>query len=138
MRKIISLLLSGTLLFGVAGATDAMAASKKKAKARTSATTSNKKSKCTVFKLKKNGTFTVSNYYLKSGKWSKDGKIIWLSFRDESGGFCDGDAFYYNGGLYQLGSDCELNKKRMTISCCGEPASSLKHFKQCDAKIEWE
>lgn len=138
MRKIISLLLSATLLLGVAGAADAMAASKKKAKARTSATNSNKKSKCAVFKLKKNGTFTVSNFYLKAGKWAKDGKIIQLAFYDEGGGFCDGFAFYYNGGLYELGTECELNKKRMTVSCCGEPASSLKHFKQCEAKIEWE
>ena len=139
------MLLGMVLLSGVAGGTEAVAAPKKKTKARTAATAKKssaanivatiKTTKGAVFTLKKNGRLTASNYYLKSGMWYQDGKVIRLGFDN-----ADGQMFYYNGGIYEIGSDCWLDVNKVSVTCNDEEGDSsvpLRDFKQFSVTIKW-
>ena len=130
-------MLAVAMLVGMAAGTEAYAASKKRAKARTTATTKKsglkgqiKASNGVVYSLKSNGRWTSGR---RSGTWQKVGKLVRIGYDDADGGM-----FYYNGAIYDTGSDCGVDPYTLPIeSYSGDDPGRLFDYKQCSAKLTW-
>lgn len=86
----------------------------------------------TVYTLKKGGRWTANKGYYKTGRWAKDGKVVDIIF-DQA----DGNMFYYNGAIYELGSECDFNKNTMRGEDYEGNPISLAENKTCNATLEW-
>lgn len=86
----------------------------------------------TVYTLKKGGRWTANKGYYKAGSWAKDGKVVDIIF-DQA----DGNMFYYNGAIYELGSECDFNKNTMRGEDVEGNPISLAENKTCNATLEW-
>lgn len=49
----------------------------------------------------------------------------------------DGNMFYYNGAIYELGSECDFNKNTMRGEDYEGNPISLAENKTCNATLEW-
>ena len=84
------------------------------------------------YTLMTNGRWTANKGYIKSGNWARDGKVIDIMFDN-----ADGNCFYYNGAIYELGSECYFDKTTLRGEDAEGNPVSLAENKNCNATIEW-
>lgn len=86
----------------------------------------------TVYSLKSNGRWSANKGYVKSGTWCKEGKVVSIGFDN-----ADGCCFYYDGALYDVGTENEINYDTMRVVDPEDNIVPLSECKLTDATISW-
>lgn len=86
----------------------------------------------TVYTLKSKGRWTANKGGIRTGRWEKEGQMIHIYFDG-----ADGNCFYYNGGIYELGSCADINPKTMEVTDEEGNPDKLSSYKQTNATVEW-